>query len=139
MTQPSEIMHASKQFQEWLMALKARAMLETHNQSYAYMRGVLHGLRQYMETDQVLAFADALPPLPRGLFIEGWRPDTAQSLASEQALADEVYRSLTAHHNPPKRIVRDVLVVLAEKLDTHRAKAIYAQLPKVLQPLWPQR
>jgi uncharacterized protein (DUF2267 family) len=138
MTQPSEIVHASKHFQEWLTALKARAMIETHNQSYACMRGVLHALRQHMETEQVLAFADALPPLPRGLFIEGWRPGAAQPLKSEHALPDEIYRSLTAHHSPPKGIVRDVLLVLFEKLDAHSAKIIHAQLPKVLQPLWPQ-
>jgi hypothetical protein len=33
MTQPYDVVHASKQFQDWLLALKERAMLQIHNQS----------------------------------------------------------------------------------------------------------
>ncbi|EJN04834.1 DUF2267 domain-containing protein [Phyllobacterium sp. YR531] len=137
MTQPQEIVHASRQFQDWLSALKTRAMFATHNQSFASMRSVMHRLRRYMNTDQVLAFADALPPLPRGLFIEGWRPCPALDLVSEQQLAREVYDDLTAHHSPPDTIVRDVLTIMAKQLDAHNAKIAGEQLPPVLQPLWP--
>jgi len=81
MTQPAEVEFASQQFQDWLTALKTRALLQTHNQSQAIMRAVLAELRRYMSTDQVLDFADALPPLPRGIFLERWRPADAMPLA----------------------------------------------------------
>lgn len=136
MTQPQEIVHASKHFQDWLSALKTQAMFSTHNQSFASMRSVMRRLRRCMNTNQVLTFADALPPLPRGLFVEGWRPGPALDLVSEQQLAMEVYDDLTAHHSPPETIVSDVLTVMAKQLDAHNAKIAGEQLPPVLQPLW---
>jgi hypothetical protein len=38
-------------------------MLQTHDQSQAMLRSVLHNVRRRMTTEQVLTFADALPPL----------------------------------------------------------------------------
>jgi hypothetical protein len=35
MTQSYDVLHASKQFQDWLMAIKERAMFQTRNQSQA--------------------------------------------------------------------------------------------------------
>ncbi|MBA8902880.1 MULTISPECIES: DUF2267 domain-containing protein [unclassified Phyllobacterium] len=139
MTQPQDIVHASKQFQDWLTALKQQADFSTHNQSFASMRSVLHAIRRHMDMEAVLTFADALPPLPRGLFIEGWRPAPAQPLESEQALVRAVYKDLTAHHSPPDTIVRDVIKVLAAHLDAHAATVARVQLPAVLRPLWPQK
>jgi uncharacterized protein (DUF2267 family) len=45
-------------------------MLQTQNQNQAMLRSVLHNVRRRMTTEQVLTFADALPPLPRGICIE---------------------------------------------------------------------
>ncbi|MHC1549152.1 DUF2267 domain-containing protein [Phyllobacterium sp. K27] len=136
MTQPQEIVQASKQFQDWLTALKAKSMFATHNQSFASMRGVMHGLRRHMNTDEVLTFGDALPPLPRGLFLEGWRPAPALPLESEAQLAKEVYDDLTAHHSPPETIVSDVLAVIVQHLDPHNAKIAGEQLPPALKQIW---
>jgi hypothetical protein len=44
MTQPHDDLYASKLFQEWLTALKERAMLQTHHQSQAMVRSVLHNV-----------------------------------------------------------------------------------------------
>lgn len=62
LTQPYDVLHASKLFQDWLSALKERALLQTNHQSQAMLRSVLHSIRRRMTTEQVLAFADALPP-----------------------------------------------------------------------------
>ena len=102
MTQPRDVLYASKLFQEWLDDLKQRALLQTHNQSQAMFRGVLHGMRRHMTTAQVLDFADALPPLPRGIFIKGWRPADPLPLASADAFLRElVPDSLAPHVIPP--------------------------------------
>jgi uncharacterized protein (DUF2267 family) len=93
-TRPYAVLCASKQFQEWLTALKELAYLQTHNQSQAMFRAVLHRLRRLLTTDQVLTFADALPPLPRGIFIEGWRPADAFPLTSASEFLHGVIESL---------------------------------------------
>ena len=46
MTQPYDVPHASEQYQDWLQALKERAMLQTHNQSQAMFWAVFHELRK---------------------------------------------------------------------------------------------
>ncbi len=139
MTQPYEVLQASRLFQEWLTALKERAMLQTHNQSQAMFRAVLHELRRHMSAAQVLAFADALPPLPRGIFIEGWRVGEAAPLASAEDFLKAVVARLAPHHAPPDTIVADVFAVLAERSEPFNAATMREQLPGPLKPLWPKR
>ena len=137
MTQPREVVHASKLFQDMLAALKERAMLVTHNQAQAQFRGVLVALRRHMTTDQLLNFADALAPLPRGIMLEGWRPRAPAPLASPADLYNEIVVDLSAHHVPPPTIVEDVFAVLAAAAEPHDAETMRRQLPDVLKPLWP--
>jgi uncharacterized protein (DUF2267 family) len=137
MTQPYDVVHASKLFQDWLAALKDRALLQTHNQSQAMFRAVLHQMRRHMTTAQVLAFADALPPLPRGIFLEGWRPASPVPLASPREFSAEVVQSLSAHHSPPNSIVSDVFGVLAERSEPQNAQLMRQHLPEALRSLWP--
>jgi uncharacterized protein (DUF2267 family) len=110
---------------------------QTHNQSQAMFRSVIHKMRDHMTSSQVLAFADALPPLPRGIFLEGWRPADPVPLASPEELLAEVIKSLSPHHSPPASIVADVFAVLADRSEPHEARAMHAQLPEALRPLWP--
>lgn len=137
MTQPYDVEYASPQFQEWLSSLKDRAMLATHNQSQAMFRAVLQRLRRYLTTEQTLTFADALPPLPRGIFLEGWRPADPLPLTSAQDLIKDVADHLSAHHAPPDSVVADVFAVLAERSEPRIAKIMREQLPDQLKPLWP--
>lgn len=138
MTQPAEVEFASQQFQDWLAALKAKAMLQTHNQSQAIMRAVLAELRRHMTTDQVLDFADALPPLPRGIFLERWRPAEAVPLASAAAFTAAVVRRLSPHVIPPDSVAADVLAVLAAHVGRAGGAAMRGALPDALRPLWPE-
>lgn len=138
MTQPPEVLYASQQYQEWLAALKDAAMLATHNQSHAMMRAVLHELRRYLTTEQVLTFADALPPLPRGIFIEGWRPGTPVPPPASAADFDAAMtKALSPHHVPPASIVANVFAVLAAHVGPRDAATMRSTLPEVLKPLWP--
>lgn len=137
MTQPAEVEFASQQFQDWLTALKTRALLQTHNQSQAIMRAVLAELRRYMSTDQVLDFADALPPLPRGIFLERWRPADAMPLASAADFTAGVVRRLSPHVIPPDSVAGDVLAVLAAHVSARNGAVMRAALPEALRPLWP--
>ncbi|MGE0665332.1 MAG: DUF2267 domain-containing protein [Sphingomonadales bacterium] len=137
MTQPAEVEYASQQFQDWLTALKTKAMLQTHNQSQAIMRGVLMELRRHMTTGQVLDFADALPPLPRGIFLERWRPGEAAPLDSAGAFMAAVTDRLSPHTIPPESAAADVFAVIAAHVGAHNAAIMRAALPDALRPLWP--
>ena len=98
MTQPYDVEFASQQYQEWLAALKETASLVTHNQSQAMMRAVMHRLRRSLAPDDVLAVANALPALPRGIFLDGWSLDEerftpASAKAFTAAVADDLKAS----------------------------------------------
>jgi uncharacterized protein (DUF2267 family) len=138
MTQPPEILYASKLYQDWLNALRDQAMLATHNQAQAIMRAVFHELRRHMDAETVMRFADALPPLPRGILIEHWRcNDPVEPLASAEAFTRDVFRSLSPHVVPPDDIVAHVFDVLATRSIGSNAHAMRDLLPEVLKPLWP--
>jgi len=137
MTQPRDVIFASKLFQDWLDALKRRALLQTHNQSQAMFRAVLHALRRHMTTAQVLNFADALPPLPRGIFIEGWRPADPLPMKSVNDFVREVFEDLAPHHVPPNSIVKDVFTVLSERCYARSVPILREQIPDPLKALWP--
>jgi uncharacterized protein (DUF2267 family) len=137
MTQPCDVVHASKLYPEWLASLKDRAMLQTHNHAQAIFRSVFHCLRDHLSSSQVLSFADALPPLPPGIFIEGWRPVDPRPLSSAGSFLQEVTADLSPHVIPPFAIVPDVFGVLAEKPEPIDAKTMREQLPAQLKSIWP--
>lgn len=138
MTQPYSIEFASAEYQSWLAALKDRAMLQTHNQAQAMFRSVIHCLRRHMSTDAVLDFADALPPLPRGIFLAGWRPAEPQPLPTVEAFVAGILVDLAPHHVPPETIAADVFAVLADKSTSQAAAVMRSSLPDTLKGLWPE-
>jgi len=138
MTQPYDVEFASQQYQAWLAALKETASLVTHNQSQAMMRAVMYRLRRCLAPDDVLAIANALPALPRGIFLEGWSLDEERFVpASPESFTAAVADDLKAHHVPPATITADVFAVWATHLESRKAALVAAHLPDVLKPLWP--
>jgi uncharacterized protein (DUF2267 family) len=64
-----------------------------------------------------------LPTLPRGIFIEGWRPADPAPLASADDFLQAVVVDLSPHRVPPASIVADVFAVLAGHMEPRDAKA----------------
>ncbi len=136
MPMPYEVKYASQQFLEWLGDLKDVALLQTHNQCYAMLRAVLHELRDHLTVTQNIAFADALPPLVRGIYYEGWSPLDPPRSTDVQEFIDAVFRRLAPHHVPPDGIVFDVFTVLVRRSELVNATVMRRQLPEALAPLW---
>jgi uncharacterized protein (DUF2267 family) len=138
MTQPDDVKHATERYQEWLAALKDRASLATHNQSQALMRAVMHALRASVSPEAALRIANALPALPRGIFLDGWTLDAPWAPpASAEAFHRDVHDRIREHHTPPPTITADVFAVWARALGPIAAATIHSALPEVLKPLWP--
>ena len=138
MTQPYDVVHASRQYQDWLAALKQEASLVTHNQSQAMMRAVMHELRSCLGPDDVLRVANALPALPRGILLEGWSlSDRVSTPATADAFHEGVFERIKAHHTPPADIVPATFRVWQRFLDRRDAAIIEECLPDALKPVWP--
>jgi uncharacterized protein (DUF2267 family) len=98
-------------------------------------RAVLHELRRYLTTEQTLTLTEALPPLPRGIFVESWRPADPLPLISVSDFLRNVIERMSPHHIPPDSIVTDVFAVLAERSEPVNAKTMREQLPHPLRAL----
>lgn len=139
MTIPADIQFASKQFDRMLGELKNRAFLNTHNQSFAMLRAVLHELRDHLTVEQTAVFGDALPALVRGIFYQGWHPACdPPRLPSPNAFTQAVIRRLAPHHVPPESIVTDVFTVLAQHIDDTVLDKALDRCPEGIRAIWPQ-
>lgn len=138
MTQPYDVEFASEQYQKWLVALKDKAMLATLNQAQAMMRAVMVELRDSLSDGDALAIANALPPLARGIMLEGWAPGVEKNvLDTPEAFHRRLVARLEPHQPPPDDLAAAVFAVWRDALAPQKAKAVYAHLPAALRPLWP--
>ena len=139
MGHPYDVERASELHIAWCQALMERAQLETSHQAGPQLRAVMLELRDTLDPDAVMAVANALPALERGIFLEGWDPHHEPLPVPDAAgFADRVYERIKGHHARVPSLVGDVFWVLAKMLDPARAEAIRRVLPPVLAPLWPR-
>jgi uncharacterized protein (DUF2267 family) len=143
MTVPRDVVYGSEQFRDWLVALKERALLGSTNQSYAMLRAVLHEVRDRLPLDEALRFADALPPLVRGIMLEAWHPARAAAVEGEAGAAaarppflDAVKVRLEPHQPPSDSIVEDVLAVLALRTPPNILPILSRYMPVELRAGW---
>jgi uncharacterized protein (DUF2267 family) len=139
MTVPRDVVSGSEQFRDWLVALKERAMLGSTNQSYAMLRAVLHEVRDRLPIDEALRFADALPPLVRGIMLEAWHPERAAAglaAATRPSLLEAVKVRLEPHQPPPDSIVEDALAVLAQRTPPNILPILSQHMPPELREAW---
>src|SRR5512137_92991 len=141
MTVPRDVLYGSEQFRDWLVALKERALLGSTNQSYAMLRAVLHEVRDRLPLDEALRFADALPPLVRGIMLEAWHPARAAAVEAGPAarrpeFLDAVKVRLEPHQPPPDSIVEDVLAVLALRIPPNILPILTQYMPVELRARW---
>jgi hypothetical protein len=79
----------------------------------------------------ILAIANALPALPRGIFVEGWSADEVPDPpVSAGAFHARVVKALESHHTPPATIVGDVFAVGASTLASVSASGSPARFRK---------
>jgi len=137
MTNPRDVKYATEQIAEWLGEIKDRAMLATHNQSFAILRAVLLELRDSQELDAIAQTGNALPALPRGIYYQDFAPfELARPVPDAQSFAERVAERLSPHVIGPTTTVSDVFATLKHRLDPHEAGIVRAHLPEALQPVW---
>lgn len=138
MGHPYDIEHAQRLHIEWCQALLERTGLATTNQTEPQMRAVMLELRRSLAPDAVLAIANALPALERGIFLDGWSLDYAPDPPRDpRQFHERVHERVKAHHSPPESLTSDVFWLWNRELAGQRAETIRAHLPPALASLWP--
>lgn len=137
MTVPQEYVNASRDFERFMDDLIEISMLATHHQAYAVLRGVMHVFRDHLDVEQVLRFADALPPVIRAIFIEDWHPRAdPPPFPSETQMIAEV-RSVRRDHNlASASSIRDVAQALRRNVAMGDFRRVPDTLPPAAQRYW---
>jgi len=74
-TVPIDYKQASADFDAFMLDLRDQLDLQTTHQAWGVLLGVLDTFRRRLDTSEALAFAKALPPLLRAVFVQDWHID----------------------------------------------------------------
>ena len=137
MTVPMAYRRASQLFDGFLADAAQEAGLVTTNQAYTMVDGVLRVFGRRLDATEAIAFAQALPPLLRALFVEGLGPERAPAASWDRALMSREVQGLRRHHNfAPDSAIGDVAAALRRYVDVAAFDACLARLPPEAADFW---
>jgi uncharacterized protein (DUF2267 family) len=124
---------------QWLEDLMRLAHYQDEAQAYSAMRAVLHALRDRLSAEEAAQLAAQFPMLLRGMFFEGWRPNSGPT---RQRHVDEflgtVSEGLRANRTiDPLHATRSVFLLLNEHIAAGEIEDVRGLLPRELRDLWP--
>lgn len=136
MTVPMAYRRASQEFDAFLTEVADAAQLSSRHQAYTVVDAVFRAFRRRLAPDEVLGFANALPPLLAALFIENWRAKVdSTSWAPDEVVRD--VKSLRAHHNlATDQAVAQVGAVLRRHVDAAVLTQALRNLPVEAARFW---
>lgn len=134
---PAEYQRATDHFFAFLVDARDAASLQTTNQSYTMVQGVLQTFRRRLSLADAVRFAGVLPAVVRAVFVADWDPAEPQRPFADRAtLADEV-RALRPNHNfSPDTAIHDVAVALRKHVDEATFDQLLATLPDGAADFW---
>lgn len=137
MPMPQDYQLAGQRFDAFLADAQDALGLATRNQTYTVVQAVFLTFRRRLAADQVLTFADGLPPVLRAIFVEAWQVgEHRPGFPTRDALEREV-RSLRADHNfAPDGSIRTVAAVLRHHVDANRFDKALASLSPDARAFW---
>jgi len=134
---PFEYQNASRQFDQFMVDARDFAGLATTNMTWNMVIGVLHTFRRRLAPQDVLRFADALPPVLRALFLEEWdiNQPVAEFGTAEQLLAE--VRSVRNQHNfSPDNAIPAVAAAVRKNIDIIEFERVLSELSPAAQAYW---
>lgn len=75
MTIPVEYLHATRDFERFMLDARDVSGLSTTNMAWNMVVGVLHAFRRRPSVGEALRFAAVLPPVVRAIFVADWDTD----------------------------------------------------------------
>ena len=137
MTIPMELQCASQDFEKFLAEVITQTGLTTRNQAYTTVQGVLQCFRRRLETEEAIAFANALPPILRAIFVTDWDlQEPKRPFDTREAMTREVQALRKDHNFSPDTAIRDVAAALRRNIDRAHFDRVLATLPKGAEDFW---
>lgn len=138
MTSTEDLSAAVRDTEEWIEDLRRRLGWSDSARAYRALIAALHALRDDLPRDEAVYLAEAMPPLLRGLYYEGWHPRTRRHAESRAAFLQRIHDGV--HRDPaidPEQVARAVFALLAARLPPAEVEDAKAATPPSLHNLWP--
>jgi uncharacterized protein (DUF2267 family) len=137
MTWPLEYQHASLDFERFMAAARDAAGLQTTNMAWNMVEGVLHVFRRRLAIEQVLRFANVLPPVVRALFLENWRiAEPPVAFAPRTVLVEEVQALRHEHNFSPPNAIEAVAQALRHTIGDEALDEALSEFPPEAKAFW---
>ncbi len=123
----------------WIRDVMTELGSEDRHEAYLALRGVLHALRDRLQTDEAVQLGAQLPMLIRGFYYDGWRPAITpkKERHGEQFLAHVREAFPRGAEIDSERVTRAVLAVLARKVSEGEIEDAKGMMPEDVRDLWP--
>lgn len=136
MPMPWTYRHASAEWQRFLDVAKDEMGLSSNNSAYTAIEGVLVAFRRRLTVDQALRFADALPSIPRAVFVTGWHPQAPAPWGSRATQIAEA-QALRPHHNlTPDNCIEATAIALRAVVRPDEIDPVLADIGPQAEAFW---
>jgi uncharacterized protein (DUF2267 family) len=129
--------HAAEQAQQWVNEL-AQDMGWSEQNAHRLLKSVLHTLRDWLTPEEMADLSAQLPTLLRGIYFEGWKPDTPMR---ERKKRDFVICVRNSFGYEPDVDIDQAIKAVFKVLDRHISHGEIVQvrnsMKKSLRHLWP--
>jgi uncharacterized protein (DUF2267 family) len=129
--------HAAEQAQQWVNEL-AQDMGWSEQNAHRLLKSVLHTLRDWLTPEEMADLSAQLPTLIRGIYFEGWKPDTPMW---ERKKRDFVICVRNSFRYEPDVDIDLAIKAVFKVLDRHISHGEIVQvrnsMKKSLRQLWP--
>ena len=123
--------------QIWLNDIKHELRVYNDERAARVLRAGLHALRDRLTVDEAAHLSAQLPTMIRGLFFEGWRPQTARRrLRSRESFLSAIDRELPHLDIDASAAARAVFHVLDKHVTKGQLDNVRHSLPHQIAELW---
>ena len=137
MTVPPDFVHASRDLERFLLDARAELSHATTHQTWQSVFAVIVTFRARLTAPQVIAFAQALPPLLAAMVLLDW--DWAaepEPFAPRAELAREAMAFRGDHSILPESGIADVAAALWRNVDRRAFERMLGTLPPEARDFW---
>lgn len=127
---------------KWLDEIMEEMGIKTRQQAYDALRGCLHALRERLTIEEAAHLAAQMPLLIKGIFYDGWKPNTNPTLAVRDRTLDGFYNDVIKAHGgkpytTPETMAKAVFKVMSRHITSGEIEEVKNALPEKIRALWP--
>ena len=106
---PPEYLRVGEFFNDFLLRVREETSLATRHQSYTCLQAVLTVFRKRLTPEQVIRFAQILPPVVDSIFLDGWTPEEfTPGWGTRASQAGEVHDLRRDHNFSTDTAIEDI-------------------------------